>query len=104
LCQDVLANEYWSVLGGEHEAKCGGNCTLSEQLLWLQLIESFRKRDANFYFDDTGVIGYETVAYILDGPYGTSWMWGNLTPPAYATITAGPMNTPYGPYVVYSLE
>jgi hypothetical protein len=97
----ALSNQYWTTHPGNHEIQCKGDCTLSEQLLWLQLIPSFRTHNADYYFDETGVIGYEAVKDMLTSPYGKSWMWGNFPSRPGYTITAGPVDTAQGPYIVY---
>jgi hypothetical protein len=38
---------------------------------------------------------------MLTSPYGKSWMWGNFPSRPGYTITAGPVDTAQGPYIVY---
>jgi hypothetical protein len=76
---EALSNQYHSTRAGDHSAKCFGDCTMEEQLVWLQIVQSFRGNKPSEYFDATGLIGYDEVADIVtEGPYGDSWMWGHV--------------------------
>jgi RHS repeat-associated protein len=81
---ESLSNEYHEI---SPRAPCGGDCTLIEQLIWLQIIPSFRDDDlyeANVI--NAGWMNYQGQAgnamggycYTANGTGCNSWVWGNV--------------------------
>jgi RHS repeat-associated protein len=76
----ALSNQYASTYSVDtNSVQCNGECTMETQLLWLQIVPSFRYQNVNGYFDANGLRGYDDVAWMLGEPKGDEWMWGNLT-------------------------
>jgi hypothetical protein len=77
--KEALSNQYHGTLGVYSQTPCGGACSLTEQLMWLQTMAGFYNKDTSYleqHFEASLVDAVEAANGYAHNT-NESWVWGN---------------------------